>query len=96
MGYNSLKQLYDHSFVKHNEGEYVNGKVYTNTIEEFWSLLKHGIIGIYHSTTRKHLQKYANEFVFRYTPREISTQNRFDTLLTNLENSLTYKKLIYG
>jgi hypothetical protein len=64
LGYNSLKRIYDHSFVKHNEGEYMNGKIYTNTIEGFWSLLKRGIIGIYHFTTRKHLQKYVDEFSF--------------------------------
>jgi hypothetical protein len=96
MGYKSLRKIYDHSFVKHNEGEYVNGGIYTNTIEGFWSLLKRGIVGIYHSTTRKHLQKYVDEFVFRYNTRKISTQNRFNTLLTNLENRLTYKELIYG
>lgn len=96
LGYKSLKRFYDHSFVKHNEGEYVNGRVYTNTIEGFWSLLKRGIIGIYHFTTRKHLQKYVDEFVFRYNTREDSTRNRFNTLLCNLENRITYKELIYG
>lgn len=96
MGYNSLQRIYDHSFVKHNQGEYVKGSIYTNTIEGFWSLLKRGIVGIYHFTTRKHLQKYVDEFVFRYNTRQISTQNRFNYLLSNLENRLTYKELIYG
>lgn len=96
LGYKSLKRFYDHTFVKHNEGEYVNGRVYTNTIEGFWSLLKRGIIGIYHFTTRKHLQKYVDEFVFRYNTRDDSTRNRFNTLLRNLENRITYKELIYG
>ncbi len=54
-GYNSLQRLYDHSFVKHNQGEYVNGRIHTNTIEDFWSLLKRGITGIYHFTSKKHL-----------------------------------------
>jgi transposase-like protein len=40
VGYNGISRIYDHSFVKHNEGEYVNGKIHTNTIEGFWSLLK--------------------------------------------------------
>jgi transposase-like protein len=96
LGYNSLKRIYDHSFVKHNEGEYVNGKIYTNTIEGFWSLLKRGITGIYHFTTRKHLQKYVDEFVFRYNSRDYSTSNRFNLFLCNLENRITYKELIYG
>ena len=96
LGYNSLKRIYDHSFVKHNEGEYVNGKIYTNTIEGFWSLLKRGIIGIYHFTTRKHLQKYVDEFVFRYNLRECTQQMRVETLFRNMENRITYKELIYG
>lgn len=95
LGYKSLKRIYDHTFVKHNEGEYVNGRVYTNTIEGFWSLLKRGIVGIYHFTSRKHLQRYVDEFVFRYNTREYSTKNRFNTLLRNLENRTTYKELIY-
>lgn len=96
LGYKSLKRFYSHTFVKHNEGEYVNGRIYTNTIEGFWSLLKRGIVGIYHFTTRKHLQKYVDEFVFRYNTRDDSTRNRFNTLLRNLENRTTYKELIYG
>lgn len=95
LGYKSLKRFYDHNFVKHNEGEYLNGRVYTNTIEGFWSLLKRGIVGIYHFTTRKHLQKYVDEFVFRYNTRDDSTRNRFNSLLRNLENRITYKELIY-
>lgn len=74
MGYNSLKRIYDHSFIKHSENEYVNGRVHTNTIEGFWSLLKRGILGIYHFTSRKHLQRYVDEFAFRYNTRNISTR----------------------
>ncbi len=96
LGYNSLQKIYDHTFVKHNSGEYVNGKIYTNTIEGFWSLLKRGIVGIYHFTSKKHLQKYVDEFAFRYNTRDNKESNRFNLLLSNLENRLTYKELIYG
>jgi len=96
LGYNSLQKIYDHTFVKHNLGEYVNGKIHTNTIEGFWSLLKRGIIGIYHFTSKKHLQKYVDEFSFRYNTRYNTESNRFNLLLCNLENRLTYKELIYG
>ncbi len=94
--YKSLQRIYDHSFVKHSQGEYVNGRIYTNTIEGFWSLLKRGIIGIYHFTSKKHLQKYVDEFVFRYNERHGSTQVRFTALLSNIENRTTYKELING
>jgi hypothetical protein len=55
-----------HFVINHNQKEYVNGHIHTNTIEGFWSLLKRGNLGIYHSMSAKHLQKYLDEFVFRY------------------------------
>lgn len=94
VGYKSLKRVYDHSVIKHNANEYVNGRIHTNTIEGFWSLLKRGIFGIYHFTSKKHLQMYVDEFVFRYNTRTISTQTRFDLLLNNMGNRTTYKMLI--
>lgn len=94
LGYNSLKRIYDHAFVKHNSGEYVNGRIHTNTIEGFWSLLKRGIFGIYHFTSKKHLQFYVDEFVFRYNTREETETGRFNFLLSNNQKRLTYKQLI--
>ena len=95
-GYNSIKNLFQHEIVKHKMSEYVRDNVYTNTIEGFWSLLKRGIIGIYHFTSKHHLQKYVDEFVFRYNTRHHSERGRFDLLLQNTEHRLTYKELIYG
>jgi len=94
--YRSLNRVYDHTFVKHNKGEYVNGLTHTNTIEGFWSLLKRGIYGIYHFASHKHLQKYVDEFVFRYNTRLISTSQRMDLLLLNMETKTTYKRLVNG
>ncbi|MDV3902354.1 IS1595 family transposase [Elizabethkingia anophelis] len=96
LGYKGLERIYDHSIIKHNQSEYVNGRVHTNTIEGFWSILKRGIVGIYHFTSKKHLQMYVDEFVFRYNTRNSTIQNRFNLLLSNLENRITYKTLIYG
>jgi hypothetical protein len=94
--YRSLNRVYDHTFVKHNKGQYVNGLTHTNTIEGFWSLLKRGIYGIYHFASFKHLQKYVDEFVFRDNTRHISTAQRMDLLLLNMETRTTYKKLVNG
>jgi len=94
MGYKSLQRIYDHSFVKHNAKQYVKGSVHTNTIEGFWSLLKRGIVGIYHFTSKKHLQRYVDEFVFRYNTKNSTESARFNLLLTNTENRITYKELI--
>jgi len=96
VGYNGLSRIYDHSVVKHNQGEYVNGRIHTNTIEGFWSLLKRGIVGIYHFTSRKHLQNYVDEFVFRYNTRGKSEMERFNLLLANTEVRTTYRRLIHG
>ena len=96
VGYKQVSRIYDHLFVKHNEGEYVNGRVHTNTIEGFWSILKRGIVGIYHFTSRKHIQKYVDEFVFRYNTRNSGEHQRFNLFLQNTEHRLTYNELING
>ena len=46
------------------------GDVHTNTIEGFWSLVKRGIGGVYHSVSKKYLQTYLNEYAFRYNHRD--------------------------
>lgn len=96
LGYKDISKLYNHSIVKHNEGQYVDGINFTNTIEGFWSLLKRGIIGIYHFTSKKHLQKYIDEFVFRYNTRIYNECDRFNLLLQNMGIRTKYKELIYG
>ena len=96
LGYKGISRIYDHSIVKHNQGQYVNGRIHTNTIEGFWSLLKRGIFGIYHFTSKKHLQMYVDEFVFRYNTRDNNESQRFNLLLSNTEHRLTYEGLING
>ncbi|WP_165045831.1 IS1595 family transposase [Dysgonomonas sp. ZJ709] len=91
--YGNLSEKYNHDYIHHGARIYAQGEVYTNTIEGFWSIFKRGIMGIYHITSRKHLQKYVNEFVFRYNTRKISEKGRFDLLLQNTERRLKYKDL---
>jgi transposase-like protein len=94
-GYNKAGKLYTRRIVDHSKHQYVNGDVSTNAIEGFWSILKRGIIGVYHSVSKKHLQKYVNEFVFRYNTRKLSDGKRFNLLLANAGNCyLPYKQLI--
>lgn len=93
-GYKGLEKLFGHSVIKHNENEYVKGDCHTNTMEGFWSLLKRGVVGIYHSMSNKHLQKYVDEFVFRYNTRELTESDRFNFMLSNMASHLPYKQLI--
>jgi len=92
--YNGIETFYLHSNVNHVGGQYVLGYAHTNTAEGFFSLLKRGIIGIYHSTSRKHLQRYLNEFSFRYNLRKEENGMGFTSLLCNCGGRLTYKGLI--
>ena len=92
--YGNLNRDYEHKQVFHASKVYAVGDNYTNTIEGFWSILKRGIIGIYHLTSRKHLQRYVNEFAFRYNTRKISEKERFDLLLQNIGRRLKYEELI--
>ena len=83
--YRGLSKNFDHYVVKHNKGEYVRGKVHTNSIENFWSLLKRGITGQYHWLSDKYLGKYIDEFCFRHNHR--NTDNVFDLVLFNSVNT---------
>jgi transposase len=69
--YNPLtKAGYNHERIGHGAKEYVRGNVHTNSIEGFWSQLKRSINGTFHHVSPQHLQKYVNEFVYRYNLRE--------------------------
>jgi hypothetical protein len=60
----------EHKRINHSAKVYVVGDVHTNTIEGFWSLVKRGIGGVYHSVSQKYLQSYLNEYSFRYNRRD--------------------------
>ena len=77
-GYNSLaRKNYVHLRVDHSKMFY-DGGVHTNNIESFWAILKRGVYGIYHHISVKHMQKYVDEFCFRYNNRD---NNMFDMVL---------------
>jgi transposase-like protein len=69
--YKHLPSLgYKHSRVNHSAGEYVDGIHHTNTLEGFWSHLKRGISSTHVSVSKIHLQKYVDEFAFRFNNRD--------------------------
>ncbi len=90
-GYDELKG-YDRQYVIHNVGEYVRGKVHTNGVESFWSLLKRGYVGIYHQMSVKHLHRYVNEFSCRHTTRNDDTLTCIKTTI----DGMIGKRLSYG
>lgn len=82
-----------HEIVIHSVGEYVRGRAHTNSVENFWSLFKRGVIGSFHFVSVKHLQRYLDEFQFRFNNRE--TEDLFGIIITNLAMgaALRYKTL---
>lgn len=100
-GYGHLWYFYNHEIVNHDAYQYVKMSkkksfvVHTNTIEGFWAILKKGINGIYHWVSKKHIQKYMNEFSFRYNVKDLDTNEKFMYFFENLGFSkLSYQKLI--
>lgn len=94
MGYRGLSKDYVHKIIKHNKGVFKQDGYHTNSIEGFWSQLKRGIIGIYHVTSPKHLNKYCDEFAYRYNTRHMTDGERFNLSLINADERLTYRELI--
>ena len=94
LAYNGLGEWFNHQIVIHKLKQYVNGKITTNRIENAWSHLKR-LINTYHWISRKHAQKYVDEFTFRYNTRNYSEQERFDLLLfSTIGKKMTYRELI--
>lgn len=88
---------YVHQYVDHAT-QYVSGRVHTNGLENFWSLLKRCIKGTYVQVSPEHLQGYVAEQVFRFNSRKrlnVTEEQRFAKLLTGTTGKrLTYKELI--
>ena len=61
-----------HDVVNHTKKEYVRGIVSTNFAESYFSLLKRGIFGAFHHVSKKHMQRYLDEFDFRWNRRKLT------------------------
>jgi transposase-like protein len=91
--YRGLRDAYTHEMIDHAES-YVRGKVHTNGIENFWSLLKRSIKGTYVSVEPFHLFRYLDEQAFRYNERKVNDAARFVMVLMRvLCRRLTYAEL---
>lgn len=91
--YNILGDEYDHEAIDHMS-EYVRGRVHTNGIENFWSLLKRGLKGTYVAVDADHLFRYLDERVFTFNERDKNDLGRFVTVLASVAGRrLTYAEL---
>ena len=92
-GYYGLKSDYIHDIVDHAM-EYVRGRVHTNGIENFWSLVKRAIHGTYVSIEPFHVFRYLDEQAFRFNNRSDNDRGRFVRAITSvIGKRLTYAEL---
>jgi transposase-like protein len=92
--YNDLSQDYAHQAIDHAES-YVKGRVHTNGLENFWSLLKRAIRGTYVNVDSFHLFRYLDEESFRFNTRETDDASRFQSVVNGITGKrLTYNQLI--
>ena len=92
--YAGLAGDFSHDSVNHSIGEYVDGKVHTNGMESFWSMLKRAHKGTFHKISPKHLQRYVNEFAGKHNIRESDTLCQMrDTVARLVGRNLLFKDL---
>ena len=97
--YHMSKDFAAHGVVNHSRGEYVSkdGATHINTAEAFFAILKRGVIGSFHSISEKHLDRYVQEFAFRWNNRAalgIEDFERAANILKAAEGKrLTYRRI---
>ncbi|MBZ5707460.1 MAG: IS1595 family transposase [Acidobacteriia bacterium] len=83
-----------HETIKHKEKIYVRGNVHTNTVESAFSLFKRGLTGSFHKISLKHLQRYLNEFSFRFNNRKSPDLFGMTVRRMALVGAMPYSQLI--
>jgi len=98
MAYSRVGQAFgSHEVVKHSAGEYVRTgtDVHSNTIEGVWSLIRRGVMGTFHSVSRKHLPNYLNEFEFRWNTRRMNDGERIGKAIRTVDGKrLEYRESV--
>jgi transposase-like protein len=93
VGYDKLRYRFVHDVVNHAE-TYVKGRVHTNGLENFWSLLKRTLRGTYVAVEPFHLDRYVDEQVFRFNNRKVKDTDRFALAMSQVAGKrLTYAEL---
>lgn len=94
-GYDIVRKIYKTEVVDHGKGQYVVGDAYTNSIEGFWgNFCKRVIHAIYNKVSRKYMQRYFDEFCFRYNSRKVSNATRFEMAIANSQIRVTQNQIV--
>jgi transposase-like protein len=83
-----------HKTIRHRDRIYVRGDVHTNTVESAFSLFKRGLNGAFHKVSLKHLQRYLNEFSFRFNNRKAADLFGMTVRRMALAGNLPYATLV--
>ncbi|HUD06932.1 MAG TPA: IS1595 family transposase [Candidatus Saccharimonadales bacterium] len=93
--YHRVKREWQHETINHSEGEYAKAGVTTNTIEGAWMHLKASLDAIYIGVSPKHLQRYCDEYCYRYSTRDLTDSQRFELWFQFINGKrLKYKQLV--
>ena len=87
-----------HEAVTHHAGEYVRKgtDIHSNTVESVFSLIKRGVMGTFHSVSKKHLPNYLNEFEFRYNTRKLDDGQRVTRAISSCGRQATHIPRVGG
>ena len=92
--YNQIGKVYERYSVDHSKGLYGFGDITSNRIEASWTHLKRMVVGTYRNViSRKYLQKYVDEFAFRYNLRDEDNSDKFNCFLCCADLRLTHKQI---
>ena len=90
----NIDKIYVRHKIEHKKWIYADGDITTNRMENFWSHLKRGLHGTYIRVTPKHLNKYVQEFVFRFNKRNLGVEQQMECIIANMVCRLKYKELV--
>lgn len=91
---NLTERGFNHQTVIHSTKEWVRGDVHTQSIEGFWGLLKRGVIGTFHQVSVKHLDRYVQEFSYRFNGRKNQELFTLTVAALTLGIPLPYDELV--
>ena len=88
------KEFARHGHTLHAGRHYAKGDIHSNSAENFFSILKRGVIGTHHHWSEAHMHRYLAEFDFRYSTKDITDAERSTELLRGIVGKrLTYRRI---